>query len=51
MYDVQKGGRLKSIGISTFGVRHIQDLLETELPLPVVNQARTFHPRTSQMLT
>ncbi|KAL0578083.1 hypothetical protein V5O48_003901 [Marasmius crinis-equi] len=37
--EVQKSGKLKSIGISTFGVRHMQELIDSGLPLPVVHQA------------
>lgn len=29
---------LRSIGISTFGVRHMQELIETGLPTPAVHQ-------------
>jgi len=41
--DAQKDGRLKSTGISTFSVRHMREMLETGLPLPVVNQI-DLHP-------
>ncbi|KAG7444722.1 Aldo/keto reductase [Guyanagaster necrorhizus] len=41
--DTQKEGHLKSIGISTFGIRHIQDLLDEELPVPAVHQI-DLHP-------
>ncbi|KAK0444049.1 NADP-dependent oxidoreductase domain-containing protein [Armillaria borealis] len=41
--DAQKDGHLKSIGISTFGIRHIQDLLDEGLPVPTVHQI-DLHP-------
>lgn len=36
--DAQKEGTLKSTGISTFGVRHMQEIVDLGLPLPVINQ-------------
>jgi diketogulonate reductase-like aldo/keto reductase len=36
--DAQKEGKLRSIGISTFGVGHMQEIVEAKLPLPVVHQ-------------
>ncbi|TFY80655.1 hypothetical protein EWM64_g3358 [Hericium alpestre] len=39
--EAQKDGLLKSIGISTFGIRHMQELLATGLPVPAVHQARS----------
>ncbi|KAK0193352.1 aldo-keto reductase [Armillaria mellea] len=41
--DAQKEGHLRSIGISTFGIRHIQDLLDEGLPVPTVHQI-DLHP-------
>ncbi|KAF7327325.1 Aldo-ket-red domain-containing protein [Mycena kentingensis (nom. inval.)] len=41
--DAQKTGQLKSIGISTFGVRHIQEILDMGLVVPAVNQI-DLHP-------
>ncbi|CAK5268682.1 unnamed protein product [Mycena citricolor] len=41
--DAQKEGRVKSIGISTFGVRHIKEILEMGLAVPAVNQI-DLHP-------
>ncbi|KAJ8072078.1 hypothetical protein PM082_015636 [Marasmius tenuissimus] len=37
--DFQESGKLKSIGISTFGVRHMQELIDSGLRLPDVHQA------------
>ncbi|KIJ62837.1 hypothetical protein HYDPIDRAFT_113945 [Hydnomerulius pinastri MD-312] len=41
--EAQKEGKLKSIGISTFGVRHMQGLLDKGLPDPVIHQI-DLHP-------
>ncbi|KAH7911695.1 aldo-keto reductase [Hygrophoropsis aurantiaca] len=41
--DAQKDGVLKSIGISTFGIRHMQEMIDSDLPLPVINQI-DLHP-------
>ncbi len=40
--DAQRDGHLKSIGISTFGIRHIQDLLDEGLPVPTVHQVDPY---------
>jgi diketogulonate reductase-like aldo/keto reductase len=37
----QKAGKVKSIGISTFGIRHMQELVDSGLPLPAVHQVRS----------
>lgn len=45
--DAQKGGKLKSIGVSTFGVGHLQEIVDSKAPLPAVNQVGVwFTPRT-----
>ncbi|KAJ6468297.1 Aldo/keto reductase [Mycena sanguinolenta] len=41
--DSQKEGHLKSIGVSCFGIRHLQELLATGLATPAVNQI-DLHP-------
>ncbi|KAG6845296.1 hypothetical protein H0H93_016130, partial [Arthromyces matolae] len=41
--DAQKEGLVKSIGISTFGVRHIREIVEMDIGLPVVHQI-DLHP-------
>lgn len=33
-------GKLKSIGISTYGVRHMQEMVDAKVPLPVITQVR-----------
>jgi len=48
--DVQKEDRnkLRSIGISNFGVRHMQELLDEKLAVPVINQVRLQFFASSQ---
>ncbi|KAG6810126.1 hypothetical protein H0H92_013184 [Tricholoma furcatifolium] len=41
--DAQTEGLVKSIGISTFGVRHIQEILDMGLAVPAVHQI-DLHP-------
>jgi diketogulonate reductase-like aldo/keto reductase len=36
--DAQREGNLRSTGISTFGVGHMQEMADACVPLPVVNQ-------------
>lgn len=38
----QKAGKVKSIGISTFGMRHMQELFDRGLPPPAVHQVCTI---------
>lgn len=42
-FQRESGGLLRSIGISTFGVSHMKELVESGLPLPVVHQI-DLHP-------
>jgi diketogulonate reductase-like aldo/keto reductase len=37
-----KEGKLRSIGVSNFGVRHLQEILELGLEVPAVNQVCLF---------
>ncbi|KAL0945456.1 hypothetical protein HGRIS_000946 [Hohenbuehelia grisea] len=41
--DAQKEGILRSIGVSCFGVKHLEELLESGLPAPAINQI-DLHP-------
>ncbi|KAJ7220295.1 Aldo/keto reductase [Mycena pura] len=41
--DAQKAGKLKSIGVSCFGIRHLKEILSMGLAVPVVNQI-DLHP-------
>lgn len=36
--DAHAEGKLKSIGISTFGVGHMQEIIDAKAPLPVIMQ-------------
>lgn len=36
--DAKKQGKIKSIGVSNFGIRHLEELLEQGVELPVLNQ-------------
>lgn len=40
--DAKRQGKVKSIGVSNFGVKHIQEMLEQGVELPVLNQVRSF---------
>ncbi|KAI0806143.1 aldo-keto reductase [Irpex lacteus] len=41
--DAKRQGKVKSIGVSNFGVKHIQEMLEQGVELPVLNQV-DLHP-------
>jgi diketogulonate reductase-like aldo/keto reductase len=41
--DMQKEGKLKSIGVSNFGIPHLQKLMETARVMPAANQIE-LHP-------
>ncbi|KAJ3555050.1 hypothetical protein NM688_g2787 [Phlebia brevispora] len=41
--DAKKEGKIKSIGVSNFGVAHIKEMLEQGVELPAVNQV-DLHP-------
>ena len=41
--DLQKEGRIKSIGVSNYGIHHIQEILDEGLTPPAVNQVE-IHP-------
>ncbi|KAF7311994.1 Aldo-keto reductase [Mycena indigotica] len=41
--DAQKEGKLRSIGVSTFGVRHLKEILDMGLAIPTVHQI-DLHP-------
>ena len=38
--DAHAEGKLKSIGISTYGVGHMQEMVDAKVPLPVITQVR-----------
>ncbi|KAI0787754.1 Aldo/keto reductase [Fomes fomentarius] len=41
--DAKKEGFIRSIGVSTFGLRHLQEVVNSGLELPVINQI-DLHP-------
>ncbi|WVQ84791.1 hypothetical protein IAT38_006948 [Cryptococcus sp. DSM 104549] len=41
--DAKDEGLLKSIGVSNFGAKHIQEMIDQKVPLPTVNQI-DLHP-------
>ncbi|KAJ7183303.1 aldo-keto reductase [Mycena filopes] len=41
--DAQKDGKLKSIGVSCFGIRHLKEILAMGLAVPAINQI-DLHP-------
>jgi diketogulonate reductase-like aldo/keto reductase len=45
-FQAESGGLLRSIGISTFGIRHMKDILEEDeaLPPPSVHQVSLIYP-------
>lgn len=43
LVQLQKDGKVKSIGVSNFGVKHLKAILDYGRPLPVVNQIE-LHP-------
>ncbi|KIM26064.1 hypothetical protein M408DRAFT_330833 [Serendipita vermifera MAFF 305830] len=45
--DAQKNGKIKSVGVSNYGVAHIQEMVDSGLPLPVINQI-DLHPFMSR---
>ncbi|KAJ1908569.1 hypothetical protein IWQ60_011649, partial [Tieghemiomyces parasiticus] len=47
MEQLHREGRVKSIGVSNYGVRHLQELLEVAQVKPAVNQIE-FHPGFNQ---
>lgn len=47
----QKAGKVKSIGISTFGMRHMQELFENGQPPPAVHQVCTIQSLESLCYT
>ena len=44
MQEVQKAGLTKSIGVSNFGVKQLEEILSTGGAIPAVNQARPAVP-------
>ena len=47
LVECQRRGLCKSIGVSNFSVKHIEELLEAGLPVPAANQIE-LHPYTQK---
>lgn len=47
MLDLQSKGRIRSVGVSNFGVEHLEAIRRSGRPLPAVNQIE-LHPFTQQ---
>lgn len=46
--DAKKEGKVRSIGVSNFGVAHLKEMLEQGVELPVINQVG-LRSRTSEI--
>lgn len=38
--EAQKEGKVKMVGVSNFGVKHVKELVDAGMELPVINQVR-----------
>lgn len=47
LVDAQKAGKIRSVGVSNFGVPHLEELAAAGLPTPAVNQIE-LHPYCQQ---
>ncbi|KAI0645484.1 Aldo/keto reductase [Trametes meyenii] len=47
LLDAQKSGKIRTVGVSNFGVKHLEELRSAGLPLPSVNQIE-LHPFCQQ---
>ena len=47
LIECQKFGLCKSIGVSNYGVAHLQEIMDASLPLPAANQLE-LHPMTQK---
>jgi len=47
LLELQSKGRIRSVGVSNFGVQHLEAIQRSGRPLPVVNQIE-LHPFTQQ---
>ncbi|KAL4081116.1 NADP-dependent oxidoreductase domain-containing protein [Scleroderma citrinum] len=43
LLDAQAAGKIRSVGVSNYGVRHLNEIKNAGLPMPVVNQIE-LHP-------
>ncbi|KAF4621156.1 hypothetical protein D9613_000466 [Agrocybe pediades] len=47
LLEKQKEGKIRSVGVSNYGVKHLEEIKEAGLPLPTVNQIE-LHPFCQQ---
>lgn len=47
LLDAQTAGKIKSVGVSNYGVKHLEEIKKAGYPLPVVNQIE-LHPFLQQ---
>lgn len=47
LVDLQRSGKVKSIGVSNWGVKHLEEIRVAGLPMPVVNQIE-LHPLSTR---
>ncbi|KXN91009.1 hypothetical protein AN958_03076, partial [Leucoagaricus sp. SymC.cos] len=47
LLEAQAAGKIKSVGVSNYGVKHLEEIKNAGLPLPVVNQVE-LHPLLQQ---
>ncbi|KAI0633292.1 Aldo/keto reductase [Trametes polyzona] len=47
LLEAQKAGKIHTVGVSNFGVRHLEEIRSAGLPLPAVNQIE-LHPFCQQ---
>ncbi|KDQ53613.1 hypothetical protein JAAARDRAFT_49769 [Jaapia argillacea MUCL 33604] len=47
LLDLQKQGRIRSVGVSNYGVKHLEEITQAGHPLPSVNQIE-LHPFCQQ---
>lgn len=40
--EAKKEGVIRSVGVSNFGVRHLQEMVDTNVELPVINQVSMY---------
>ncbi|KAG1716089.1 hypothetical protein ID866_1061 [Astraeus odoratus] len=47
LLDAQKGGKIRSVGVSNYGIKHLDEIKSAGLPMPAVNQIE-LHPLCQQ---
>ncbi|KAI8992864.1 Aldo/keto reductase [Trametes punicea] len=47
LLDAQKAGKVRTVGVSNFGIRHLEEIRAAGLPMPSVNQIE-LHPFCQQ---